>query len=117
MNRRSFFIEAVRVAETWLPTIILQSTKWQRIRNYIDAAMIFARANFVNVHLRSARKQRKEYQRENDAPYNSKHDFDSGLGGIDDWPPAIGASFGRTGLLDARNLCRVESCKLCRNRR
>jgi hypothetical protein len=24
--------------------------KWQRIRNQIDAAMIFARADFVNVH-------------------------------------------------------------------
>jgi hypothetical protein len=48
MNRRSFFIEAVRVAETWLPATIPQS-EWQRIGNQIDAAMIFARADFVNV--------------------------------------------------------------------
>jgi hypothetical protein len=50
MNRRGFFIEAVRVAETWLPTIIPQLTKWQRIGNEIDAAMIFARSDFVKVH-------------------------------------------------------------------
>jgi len=49
MNRRGFFIEAVRVAETWLPTIIPQSTESQRVGDQIDAAMIFARAHFVNV--------------------------------------------------------------------
>jgi hypothetical protein len=50
MNRRGFFIEAVRVAETWLPTIIPQSTEWQAIGNQIKAAFIPARAYFVNVH-------------------------------------------------------------------
>jgi hypothetical protein len=50
MNRRGFFIEAVRVAETWLPAIIPQPTEWQRIGNQINAAMIIARPNFVNVH-------------------------------------------------------------------
>jgi hypothetical protein len=49
MNRRGFFIEAVRVAETWLPTTIPQLTEWQRIGNQIDAAMIFARAHFIKV--------------------------------------------------------------------
>ena len=49
MNRRGFFIEGVRVAETWLPTIIPQSTESQRIGNQIDAAMIPARPDFVNV--------------------------------------------------------------------
>jgi hypothetical protein len=44
MNRRGFFIEAVRVAETWLPTIISQSTESHRIANQIEAAFIFARA-------------------------------------------------------------------------
>jgi hypothetical protein len=27
-----------------------QPTEWQRVRNQIDAAMIFARADFVNAH-------------------------------------------------------------------
>jgi len=48
MNRRSFFIEAVRVAETWLPTIVPQSER-QRIGDEIKAAFIFARADFVGV--------------------------------------------------------------------
>jgi hypothetical protein len=49
MNRRGFFIEAVRVAETWLPTIIPQSTESQRTGNRISTAMIFAGSHFVNV--------------------------------------------------------------------
>ena len=32
----------------WLA--VPEPTKWQRIGNQIDAAMIFARADFVNVH-------------------------------------------------------------------
>jgi hypothetical protein len=32
----------------WLA--VPQPTEWQRIGNQIDAAMIFARAYFVNVH-------------------------------------------------------------------
>jgi hypothetical protein len=49
MNRRSFFIEAVRVAETWLPTIIPQSER-QRIGDEIKAAMVFTRVEAQSGH-------------------------------------------------------------------
>jgi len=52
MNRRGFFIEAVRVAETWLPTIIPQSTEWQAIGNQIKAATIFTRSNLEATFLK-----------------------------------------------------------------
>jgi hypothetical protein len=34
---------------------VQQATQWQHIGNQIDAAMIFARADFVNVHCLSGR--------------------------------------------------------------
>jgi len=33
----------------WLA--VPQATEWQRIGNEIDTAMIFARADFINVHI------------------------------------------------------------------
>jgi hypothetical protein len=38
-----------RVADCIIGRVIPQPTEWQRIGNQINAAMIFARADFVNV--------------------------------------------------------------------
>ena len=39
-----------RVADCMIRRVIPQPTEWQRIGNEINAAMILARADFVNVH-------------------------------------------------------------------
>ena len=45
----------LRVIDCRARVLIPQPTEWQRIRNQIDAALIFARANFVNVHFSLSR--------------------------------------------------------------
>jgi len=47
-----------RVADCIIRRVILQPSEWQHIGNQIDAAMIFARANFVNV-LRFGHREKK----------------------------------------------------------
>jgi hypothetical protein len=39
-----------RVADCIIRRVVPQPTEWQHIGNQIDATMIFARADFVNVH-------------------------------------------------------------------
>jgi len=40
----------LRIADCIIRRVIPQPTEWQHIGNQIDAALIFARADFVNVH-------------------------------------------------------------------
>jgi hypothetical protein len=39
----------LRVSDCIIQRVIPQPTEWQRIADQIDAAMIFARSDFVNV--------------------------------------------------------------------
>ena len=43
--------DLVAGSQTTSRVLIPQATEWQHIGNQIDAAFIFARADFVNVHI------------------------------------------------------------------
>jgi hypothetical protein len=40
----------IQIPQPELRTTVPQATEWQHVGNEINAAMIFARADFVNVH-------------------------------------------------------------------